>query len=356
MKFLILLVFLVITPALAIEIDTHYFGSLNMGRTTIDDSTVDFEGYTNRWGMAAITTAGLNLSTVIDERSSALLQLIHQRESDDIRIDLLQYKVNLPGNYVVRVGKQRLPTFLYSEVIQVEALLPWATLPFEVYSKVFLRSFSGVNAEKKINNFGLQLFSGDNRDFNQVDGQTEAQIRSYGFFGGRADVKVGKFEAFFNYLHGNANATITTVTTSTEVSYKDLTTLTGGLKYTPGKFLLLSEFFDSEGPQSLYEKTQSGYASLGYNFRDDLLVVGTFSGDIYTRSIYFPSQQNSYSLSVSHNLNMNVVVKAGASYVDFKRRTAPGVFPGLINDSTFGYNKSPDQNYMLYNLQLAMVF
>lgn len=367
--FVFVLLSVLLRPAQAL--DFHYFGSVDLSRHTIDDrgsvKNVAYDEVTNDWSFSNRLTAGLNVSTQVDEQSQALVQFLHNQDEGNIGVDLLQYQRNLPEGLSLRIGKQRLPSYLFSEVIQVNALLPWVSAPYEVYSKVIIRSFSGVSLEKKLGRLRLMVYGGDSSERYKTAEVFDYDVRTRNFRGARIAHVGESFEVYGSYSAASVDITLSRdVPTSTAGVFTknklnfDLPSFeawTFGGQKRWGEFTLLSEYVNLRSGDASIKSGDAAYGTIGYNLTEKLTPLFTFSTDISRESYLSPSKQTSYTLGFNYKLDLNLVLKAAVTHVDFRQKTVSTPI-ALAPTSTgyLGYTQTPSENFQLFAAQVAFVF
>lgn len=125
--------------------------------------------------------AGLQFNYALGENSSAVVQLVSRsrgNESWETNAEWAYIDYGLAENLDVRMGRLRIPLYLYSETIDVGYSYPWVRPPLQLYQTT-LTSYDGVDMLYKFDtgsvNHTLQPFAGSSTSNNQVD-------QPYGFF------------------------------------------------------------------------------------------------------------------------------------------------------------------------------
>lgn len=351
--------------------DFHYFGSMDISRHTIEDRSgrkdVSYDEITNKWSFSERLTAGLNVSTQVDESSQALVQFLHNQDERSIGVDLLQYQKNLGNGFRVRAGKQRFGNYLFSEVIQVNALLPWVSAPYEVYSKIVIRSFTGISLEKNYGPLVFTLFGGDSQENYKTADVISYEVSTRDFRGARIGLTGDTYEAYASYAAATVDLQTTQdVKTSTanvftkaklDFVLPSFETFSLGGQKRWEKLTLLSEYVFFRSGDASIKSGDAAYGTLGYELIEDLTSYLTFSTDISKESYLSPSKQSSYTLGLNYKLNMNVVLKGSVTHVDFRQKKVSTPL-ALSPTSTgyLGYTQTPEENFQVFEAQLAFVF
>jgi len=120
---------------------------------------------------------------------------------------------------------------------------------------------------------------------------------------------------------------------------------------------LLSEYVTFRSGDASNKSGDSAYGTLGYDLSEKLTSYLTYATDFSKESYLSPSKQTSYTLGFNYKLNMNVVLKASASHVDFRQKrvsTPLSRFP--TSTGYLGYTQTPEENFQLFEAQVAFVF
>lgn len=125
--------------------------------------------------------AGLQFNYALGENSSAVVQLVSRsrgNESWETNAEWAYIDYGLSDNLDVRMGRLRIPLYLYSETIDVGYSYPWVRPPVQMYQTI-LTSYDGADMLYKFStgsvNHTLQPFAGSSTNNHQVD-------RPYGYF------------------------------------------------------------------------------------------------------------------------------------------------------------------------------
>jgi hypothetical protein len=362
--FIFIILFSFLSSAWAQEV--HFFGSLDYAKTTTQND-VEYHGIQNRYGAASLSSAGINVSAKVDDKSRALVQVLHSPQPNKIVLDLIQFERSFKYDIKIRVGRQRLPIFLKSEVIQVKALYPWTTAPVEVYNQIPVTAYTGGSAEKTFGDFRLQVYTGDvNDEFYSGVSKTDAKSRQ--LMGSRLNFYRGNFEAYVHTLKAQATVAISSSapilaqpgvsgTFKVTPQIKNLETYTTGFIWDDSRWLVMSEFLHMHSSDAILKELDAGYASLGYHLNEKLLFLGTFSNEFSRTSNIAPSKGTTYDLTIQYQVDTNTVLKLGASHVNYRRYvTASNLSPTGTADTGNGYSGAPGNNFNVYDLQLAFVF
>lgn len=121
--------------------------------------------------------AGLQFNYKLGENSQAVLQLVarsHGNESWETNAEWAYIDYGMSENLHARMGRLRIPMYLFSESIDVGYTYPWTRPPLEVYQTI-LTSYEGADLLYSFNtgsvNHTLQPFVGSSLNNENIDQQ-----------------------------------------------------------------------------------------------------------------------------------------------------------------------------------------
>jgi hypothetical protein len=125
--------------------------------------------------------AGLQFNYALGENSSAVVQLVSRsrgNESWETNAEWAYIAYGVSNNLDARMGRLRIPLYLYSETLDVGYSYPWVRPPLQLYQTT-LTSYDGADMLYKFStgsvNHTLQPFAGSSTSNNQTD-------NPYGYF------------------------------------------------------------------------------------------------------------------------------------------------------------------------------
>jgi hypothetical protein len=127
------------------NIEFSGFARLLMGY--FDDKNAEYVGYDNSISFDQQSLLGLQADYSFSDQLSITGQLIgHTSEQRASGVEWL-YLTYTPSNALrIKIGKQRIPFFNYSDSLDVGFAYPWLTLPQQFYDTAFFSTFEGVHA------------------------------------------------------------------------------------------------------------------------------------------------------------------------------------------------------------------
>jgi len=324
------------------------------GKVGVASNDAGYNGYDKDADFSEGSKLGLQGSFALTEQTKIVAQLV-ARGSDDwsTEMEWAFLSHDFDNGLVARIGRLRVPLYMYSDYLEVGYAQPWASPPSELYSIVPLSSFDGVDA---IYDFDM----GDVAVMLQASyGHAD---RDTGELLGEVDYKdILGASASFSYEDWVFRTTYYQTTLDTtkdgqipqffndEQSY-----FAGvGLSYDNGSLLAISEFAvsDVEGD---YSDTQSGYVTVGYrvsNFTPYVTYAFLDTTDDSERTAplkpAFDWKRTAYSIGTRYDINSNLALKADVTYATDFGDTSGGMASNLdgiaqINDDTIVYTLSFD--------------
>jgi len=132
------------STANAADFNFNGFASVVGGIYSEDETT--YAGYDDEFDFSQDTVAGIQISSQINDKFKATVQLIARGADDyDVEAELafLTYSVN--DKFDIRGGKLRLPFYYYSDFLEVGYAYPWIRTPNETYGRILVDSFEGID-------------------------------------------------------------------------------------------------------------------------------------------------------------------------------------------------------------------
>lgn len=322
------------------------------GKVGMANNDAGYNGYDKDADFSEGSKLGLQGSFALTEQTKIVAQLV-ARGSDDwaTEMEWAFLSHDFDNGFVTRIGRLRVPLYMYSDYLEVGYAQPWATPPSELYSIVPLSSFDGIDA----------IY-----DFDMGDVAVTLQA-SYGHADRDAGETLGEVDykdilgasASFSYEDWIFRTTYYQTTLdskegSTFFDKEDSYFAGVGLSYDNGSLLAISEFAvsDVEGD---YSDTQSGYITLGYRISDFTPYV-TYAflettDDSERTPAYKPGfdwKRNAYSIGTRYDISSNLALKADVTYATDFGDTSGGLSANIdnmgnqINDDTLVYTLSFD--------------
>lgn len=277
------------------------------GAFGISDNDIGYKGYTTDGSYNQDSLFGLQGTFQPTENFEATLQVVAKGEFDwDPQVTWAYLGYTFENDVKVRIGKLGLPLFMLSEYIDVGYAMPWATSPEEVYGRVPITSFTGIDASYEIelddSYINLQGFTGnENMSGASVAGGS-----------GKVEDIVGAVMSWSDdYWTVRGSYTVATVK---DVKFPVFMTPTGPVSALPN-----------------IDKEKGSYASFGVRYEDETWLV--MAEATQTRVDGYFSDSDSGYVTVGYHVNqvMPYVSLARLETVDNDERTDPNFAAGFAS-------------------------
>lgn len=250
----------------------------------LNNDTASYGGYENSLNFSPESLLGLRADIPLNDSLSFVGQaVLRTSDEKDSEIQWLYADYRPTNNLSFKLGRQRIPLFQFSEVIDVGFAYPWITLPVEVYNPFIFTDYDGVLASYE---FSRPFFSGNIDTYYGIfddeiafaDNTVDAKVDD--LMGLVAQVYVEQFNFRASYHRGNTNIFVDELADfsqalsflgfsesaraleiDNEVRYFQLSAGWENLDYFAR--LELSRF---DSAAYFVAQTDSYYATVGYNF------------------------------------------------------------------------------------------
>ncbi|WP_440615204.1 hypothetical protein [Cysteiniphilum sp. 6C5] len=370
-----------------ITIAPIYAHTFNLGQVGVDISGFASTGMTtstsstpyampghgtidNHPNFATPSLLGLQLSADLGSGFSAVGQVVANGDSTNGHNAFnlttpwlyLAYKVN--SNLRVSAGRMQLPSYMYSQQIDVGYSYPYAFLPNEVYRIIPFYSFNGVKADYTINlnqNWQLTLspFYGQN-DFKYdammrlaptLQDKITLAGKAYNLIGSSVDLNNGSFSLHGAYLYSKVDVSATVNGQTNNKNGINAQFLSLGSSWNIHNLMLSAEvaYRKADPMASLLGE----YMTIGYNTDNWLPYISianlhTTNSDTLNNPKNWPTEipENQTTLSVGLNryIAQNIVLKGEYSYI-MPHNGQSGLFYGI-----------PNGNVSMLTLSASVVF
>lgn len=250
----------------------------------LDDDNLSFLGYDDQYSFGEQSLFALRGDISLNDKVSLVAQAIaHSGDSRDSGIQWLYLDYTPTQNLAFKLGRQRLPFFNYSDVIDVGFAYPWITPPTQVYTTYVFSEFDGILsrydfASKSVSgSVGAYLgtFDGDIR----VSGQLLPVTVDY-VVGLLASINYQNFTFSAAYHVGDVNAQtqdldefqntlsmLNFTRSADELTIDDKASFFQlGASYNSLHFFVETEFTKIDTDSAFTPKVDAAYLTLGYNF------------------------------------------------------------------------------------------
>jgi hypothetical protein len=105
-------------------------------------------GLTHEWSVTPDSKLGAQLSVTYMEQLSAVVQVVSQYQSDGTyrpELEWANLKYQITPDADIRAGRIALPTFMYSDSVNVGYALPYVRIPLELYFQLAVTNSDGLD-------------------------------------------------------------------------------------------------------------------------------------------------------------------------------------------------------------------
>ena len=325
----------------------------------LDDKNAEYVGYDNSISFDQQSLLGLQADYTFNDQLSLTGQVIgHTGEQRSSGLEWL-YLTYTPSKALrIKLGKQRIPFFNYSDSLDVGFAYPWLTLPQQFYDTAFFSTFEGVlaNYEYVFDNWVMNFEGYWGRYDDKIylaSGEIDTQVTGLYGFNTSAAYNNWTFRAAYN--EGNANLTLPGAAQFVEVlnqfgfSQSAETLNPDGLirfyqlsaNYENLNYFVRSEVAKMVGESGPVPDIDSFYISAGYNFYPYTLYISY--GE---RDVYYDHPANEIPYGISPDLDV-----LAATY-----ESVLAGFPDDKNDFALKDLGNFDGSAVLYQLGIEWVF
>lgn len=159
--------------------DFDLTGFLSVAAGKLGNDELVLNEYDDDWSITSESVLGLQLDASLTNRLSTTVQVVgrgysQQSGEQDISIDWAFGRYQLSSLVSIRVGRMRMPLFLYSDVLEVGYAYPWVRPPIDMYQPgvVSLDYFDGADVVVvgAVNNIDYDIQLGIGRYDTKVGG------------------------------------------------------------------------------------------------------------------------------------------------------------------------------------------
>jgi hypothetical protein len=276
------------TAAIAKQ-DLEFSGFGRVVGGAITDKDLSFSGYDDSLSFEQQSLIALRADYSMSDNISLVGQAIgHSADTRDSGIQWLYINYRASNNLAFKLGRQRIPFFTYSDVIDVGFAYPWISPPLQVYTDYVFSEFDGISSRYDFINKSISgtftayygVFDGDifvaadrrKADVEYVTGVV-AQATWLGLDFSAAyhegDVKVDNPELapFINSLQQlGFNSSASALGIDGAATFAKL-----GVAYETFDYFIRTEWTQIDSEIHFVPKVSAAYVSAGYHFSDILL-------------------------------------------------------------------------------------
>lgn len=346
------------------------------------------------------TLSGLKFYADINKNLSASLQFLATGyDNFDVKVDWAYIKYKFDNNWILKVGKMRIPLYLYSDIIDVGYAYPWLKPPSIVYDRVAIKNHTGLEVSYLntwhndwhyyISGFvsgesGHSTYPSINGEFNLFGLNLLLERDNFkfrfGYTGGNISLDLHSFSSILSFLQSYANSPCAAITSlglssgscasnaddpalAQDMLFKDRFSsfFEIGSEYRYGKkWIFIGELTKRNSKSRILANILSGYITSGYYVKPNLLSYLTYgrshTTDKRVRIINNPdwlprvqsefnrglalanSDQETYSLGLRYDPIVGLDIKLEYTLVNLLHGTSGlfSIFPGKRYASLVG--------------------
>jgi len=311
--------------ALAEENKLQFSGFARIILGHLDDENAEYVGYGNNLSIDKQSLLALQADYKFNDKLSLTAQFVGH--TDDQRQSGLEwlYLTYKPSNALrIKLGRQRIPFFNYSDSLDVGFAYPWLTLPQQFYDTAFFSTFDGLlaNYEFTVKDWlvNLEGYWGRYDDKIYLASQ-ELNTKTIGFFGVNSSVSYNNFTVRASYNEGDVNIEQPEAKQFSQILQQAGFTNTGkwlnasgpikfyqfSINYDNLDYFVRSEVTQFNGEMGLVSDIESFYISAGYNFYPYTVYISYSK-----KNLHFDHPDNEVPVGISPDLDL-----LAATYIAF---------------------------------------
>lgn len=237
-------------------------------------------GFTHAWSVTPDSKVGAQVTGTLWDRLSAVVQVVSQYQSDGSYkpdVEWANIKFQITPDADIRAGRIALPTFMYSDTVNVGYALPYARIPSEIYLQLPVTNSDGFDGSYRFHIGGttttVQAFV-ERFDSDTPQGYYDAR----GLRGFATTLEDDALTVHVSYQTLRYDYATGGVALNTNDSQSILSL---GASYDPGGWYVLGEWF--RAPDDALGMYYGGYLFGGYRI-DKMTVYVGHSRTYMTRS------------------------------------------------------------------------
>ncbi len=170
----------------------------------VDDDGLNLRGYENTIDFDKDSLIALRADYQFNRQINVVGQAIaHSADNRESGLQWLYLQYTPLRNLSLKLGKQRLPIFAYSDIIDVGFAYPYITPPLTTYTDIIFTEFEGVlgrydYGSKNYRGF-LELYGGFNNSIVDIDGR-EVEVDLDSIFGAVGSLSIGDISFRVGYI------------------------------------------------------------------------------------------------------------------------------------------------------------
>lgn len=322
----------------------------------IADQPISYQNSDTDWNLRSLSRAGIRITTDINERTSAVVQLLSQGDDDyNTEVQWAYVAYELTPGLTWRAGRLVLPTYMHSQYTKAGYAYPWIELPAQVYGTLPIDTMEGMDLTWSFNTGNVSHTA--NITWGAVDLETATgsyQVKNQ--TGVNLTSRWQDWSSRVSYSIGQTTLALPDLTPGPNLAPFGLDDEFGyfasiGGQYDNGQWLLMAELvrLGVNAPANWFPTQTAGYITTGYRIGRLLphLTWSTVDSDDSSECSADPVacgslassnavRSKSWTLGARYDLSTGIALKAEASrFYDFSNDevTNAALFSGLPTSS-----------------------
>lgn len=338
------------------------------GKMVVANNDAGFDNATTTPNFADGSKLGLQGSFALTDQTQVVAQLVGRgSDSWTPEMEWAFLSHDFDNGLVTRVGRLRLPLYMYSDYLEVGYAQPWATPPADVYTIAPITSFNGVDAtyQRDLGDATLALQASYGSDSSSGENNSVgADVEFSDIAGLSATLSYEEWVFRTTYFQTELNSDRIIGLSNLDRFDNNLGQFFGaGVSYDNGSLIAISEYTVSK-VEGDYSDTESAYITLAYRINaftpyvnysylkttdDENRVEGT------AESVVLNWQRSTYSVGTRYDINANLALKLDVTYAgDFGDTT--GALSGNVVNDPLPINTKEFDDTIVYTLSFDAVF
>ncbi|QFI39936.1 hypothetical protein FR932_20005 [Moritella marina ATCC 15381] len=329
------------------------------GKMVTANNDAGFDNATTTPNFADGSKLGLQGTFALTDQTQVVAQLVG-RGSDDWtpEMEWAFLSHDFDNGFVARVGRLRLPLYMYSDFLEVGYAQPWATPPADVYTIAPITSFNGVDVtyERDLGDATLALQASYGSDKSSGDDNSvEEDVDFKDISGLSATLSYEDWVFRTTYFQTELNSKLTFNNDQGQF-------IGAGVSYDNGSLIAISEYTISK-VEGAYADTESAYITLGYRveaFTPYVSYSYLKTTDDEKRIANSPQsaalnwQRSTYSVGTRYDISANLALKLDVTYAGNFGDTT-GALSSNISE-TNGMDTQEFDDTIVYTISFDAVF
>ena len=337
------------------------------GKMVAANNDAGFNNATTTPNFADGSKLGLQGTFELTEQTQIVAQLVGRgSENWTPELEWAFLSHDFDNGFVARVGRLRLPLYMYSDYLEVGYAQPWATPPADVYEIVPITSFNGVDVTYQfdIGDSTLALQASYGNDSSSGESNSVGKDVDYDNSTGlSATLSYEDWVFRGTYFQTDLNSVDTGLPLLGAFENDRAQFAGAGVSYDSGPLIVISEYTISK-VEGVYSDTESAYITVAYRINDFTPYV-SYSylkttdnenrPDGSYESVLLNWERSTYSVGTRYDINANLALKLDVTYAgDFGDTT--GSLDGNVDRTPLPENTKEFDDTIVYTISFDAVF